>query len=763
MGNRTAPLLVAALALLARDRDAAAWEVVVRQAGPACWRCCLAVCGDEAAAADALQETFLQIRDDAGQFRPRGGDGEGDAMRWLKRIATTTSLQLLRGRRRATQRDQAAAEEPSGRIATDPAACLIRTEELAILREVLAELAEPRRTVIALHHLQGVPLADIAADLGRPTGTVKTWMHRGMADLRARLAGRGIACSAVAIAGSLAAAQAQAAAATVPAAVTTDACAIIHAGGNAGIHALAITSTGTVPMAVKAALIIAAIASAVALPLAVSQEPVATPPMAATAVPQRMVPDDPAARTTRLVISDEPRQVFAGFGTSMRNCGFWTEKVPPSMHRELARLAWGDGGMRILRLWCDLKADVGEDGTVHLADFKRRYIDSGLIREACSAGCTTLLLAPTGIPKRLHLPQREAIVPTGAEPGANLAVGRKPEFRMISDADVERVMGWVGEAVATLRTTHGVAITATGMMNEPNAGDFIAVAQTPLAIRALRRALDGRGQQAVRIVAPEAASPDWAYEQRIEALRQDPVTWSAVTGLAWHSYNMALLPRQGAAGLAAGKELWMTEASSNGPEQDGNDRQAAISFAARVANDLANGATHWIWFLGYEGHDPRDDQTRLLRIFPERTPATWEALGKFRVMQDLCAAFPPGSRILAMGAEPGLKSWSYGRKPPLLATAARTPDGGWSLLATNCTAEGNPPAGAKGSFRIDNACLPAQAQRLVVTLPPTARSVSVRRRFSDLATPIDEILPVADRTCALVVRPLEMLTMRIRP
>jgi hypothetical protein len=224
---------------------------------------------------------------------------------------------------------------------------------------------------------------------------------------------------------------------------------------------------------------------------------------------------------------------------------------------------------------------------------------------------------------------------------------------------------------------------------------------------------------------------------------------------------MAMTPAAIAGIREAGKELWMTEASANGPEP-ANDRVAAASMVARITNDMRYGAGTWIWFLGYEGHDPKDDQTRLIRIFQERQPVTFEELGKFHPLKDLCAAFPPGSTVLTI-ASPDLAPWTYGRKPVLQAVAARRPDGGLALAAVDFTSADFPAPGAKGGFDIENAGLPAQVLRVDWQLPVPSGAAHVRRRDADLANAIDELLPVRGGHLVLTMRPLEIVTVVIDP
>src|SRR3990170_1639674 len=84
-----------ALAILAKCRDQAAWEVVVRAHGNCVLNVARRITRDGELAEDACQETFLQLRDSAAQFDPRCADPEKAARAWILRIAVNRSFSLL--------------------------------------------------------------------------------------------------------------------------------------------------------------------------------------------------------------------------------------------------------------------------------------------------------------------------------------------------------------------------------------------------------------------------------------------------------------------------------------------------------------------------------------------------------------------------------------------------------------------------------------------------------------------------------------------
>ena len=70
---------------------------------------------------------------------------------------------------------------------SSPSQHAIRQEELLRMAETLAMLPEGQRRAIELHHLQGWPLAEIAAELETTKAAVAGLLHRGLKNLRMHL------------------------------------------------------------------------------------------------------------------------------------------------------------------------------------------------------------------------------------------------------------------------------------------------------------------------------------------------------------------------------------------------------------------------------------------------------------------------------------------------------------------------------------------------------------------------------------------------
>jgi RNA polymerase sigma factor (sigma-70 family) len=141
----------------------------------------------EEVAQDALVRAFRAMRDyprervEALRLRP-----------WLASIA----VNLARNRRRRIEdRQPPAALEPLLDVGFDPAAdgrvgpgaSADRRETQRELAAALLLLTPAVRAAIVLRHVDGLSVAEVAEALGRPEGTVKAQVHRGLRELRALL------------------------------------------------------------------------------------------------------------------------------------------------------------------------------------------------------------------------------------------------------------------------------------------------------------------------------------------------------------------------------------------------------------------------------------------------------------------------------------------------------------------------------------------------------------------------------------------------
>jgi len=76
---------------------------------------------------------------------------------------------------------------------SSPSRHVEREEDLSRLAAALAQLPDDQRTAVELHHLQGLPLAEVAAQLERTKGATAALLFRGLKKLRQLLEDRGAA------------------------------------------------------------------------------------------------------------------------------------------------------------------------------------------------------------------------------------------------------------------------------------------------------------------------------------------------------------------------------------------------------------------------------------------------------------------------------------------------------------------------------------------------------------------------------------------
>ncbi|HUS23814.1 MAG TPA: sigma-70 family RNA polymerase sigma factor [Candidatus Binatia bacterium] len=161
-------------ALLARvaRRDRAAFEELYRRTAPHLFGVAVRILGQRALAEEALQDAFVQVWQKAGEFRPE----RAQASTWMSSLVRYRALDALRRTGRETPLDSVP-EAALPRITLDP-----QTEPA--LERCLGQLPAEPRTCIALAFVEGCSHPEVAQRVGKPLGTVKSWIRRGLAQLK---------------------------------------------------------------------------------------------------------------------------------------------------------------------------------------------------------------------------------------------------------------------------------------------------------------------------------------------------------------------------------------------------------------------------------------------------------------------------------------------------------------------------------------------------------------------------------------------------
>ena len=102
---------------------------------------------------------------------------------WLGRMTLNLARNSIRGRRQEVDIAEVAESQQS----TDdgPGQLIQRSEDQNMWARLLAGLPPRYRLAVALRHVDELSYAELAETLGRPVGSVKSDVHRGIALLRA--------------------------------------------------------------------------------------------------------------------------------------------------------------------------------------------------------------------------------------------------------------------------------------------------------------------------------------------------------------------------------------------------------------------------------------------------------------------------------------------------------------------------------------------------------------------------------------------------
>jgi RNA polymerase sigma factor (sigma-70 family) len=175
----------ALLERLARRRDQAAYEELVRRHGPLVWRVCRRLLTEPGRAEDAFQATLLVLWQRAGSVRR-----PGSLASWLHGVAYRIARRAgaERGRERPHSHQ---AENPVG-LDPDPAHEAAWRELGRLIEEELHGLPEKYRLPLLLTYWRGLTNEQAARELGWRPGTFKARLVRARELLHARLTARGV-------------------------------------------------------------------------------------------------------------------------------------------------------------------------------------------------------------------------------------------------------------------------------------------------------------------------------------------------------------------------------------------------------------------------------------------------------------------------------------------------------------------------------------------------------------------------------------------
>ncbi|WP_373487763.1 sigma-70 family RNA polymerase sigma factor [Blastomonas sp.] len=160
-------------------RDRAALREVYAMTSAKLHGICLRICIDRGAAEDVLQNVYLKVWQRAGSFDP----GKASAIAWMCAIARNAAIDWRRSQRYDDPLPSDLADTLADSTA-DPSADLEQAGERARIFACLDELEPVRASAIRAGFYQGLSYPEIAEAMDKPVGTVKSWIRRGLMQLK---------------------------------------------------------------------------------------------------------------------------------------------------------------------------------------------------------------------------------------------------------------------------------------------------------------------------------------------------------------------------------------------------------------------------------------------------------------------------------------------------------------------------------------------------------------------------------------------------
>ncbi len=131
---------------------------------------------------EVIQETYLRIWSNAGQFDP----ALASPITWMVAIARNRAIDLIRKKSDVSLEEvpevmEVAADSPQ------PLAAREMTEELKRLLACIGQLEADRRKLVLLAYYNGWSREQLAREFDKPVNSIKTWLRRSLIEIRACL------------------------------------------------------------------------------------------------------------------------------------------------------------------------------------------------------------------------------------------------------------------------------------------------------------------------------------------------------------------------------------------------------------------------------------------------------------------------------------------------------------------------------------------------------------------------------------------------
>ncbi len=160
----------------AKKGDTAAFEMLLHQEKAKLYRIALSYLKNEQDALEAIQETTFRALKHIKKLR-----NPAYFSTWITRIMMNYCMDECRRQQRISADDSSLQEIGEK-----------EEKDLRLQMEEAVQQLEPKlQEIIILKYFQDLTIEQIAAAVNRPTGTIKTWLHQALKQLRQALAKEG--------------------------------------------------------------------------------------------------------------------------------------------------------------------------------------------------------------------------------------------------------------------------------------------------------------------------------------------------------------------------------------------------------------------------------------------------------------------------------------------------------------------------------------------------------------------------------------------
>ncbi|GAB2628003.1 sigma-70 family RNA polymerase sigma factor [Novilysobacter erysipheiresistens] len=163
--------------------DQPAFESLYRSTSGKLLGICLRVLSDRAEAEDVLQDVYVTVWNKAGQFDA----SRARASTWLGTIARNRSIDRLRALPAPASRAPIEIAETARDPAPSPVSQAEAANDASRLDDCLEQLEPRRQTLIRTAFFDGATYEELATRSGSPLGSIKSWIRRGLMQLKACL------------------------------------------------------------------------------------------------------------------------------------------------------------------------------------------------------------------------------------------------------------------------------------------------------------------------------------------------------------------------------------------------------------------------------------------------------------------------------------------------------------------------------------------------------------------------------------------------